>query len=104
MRPKANEASWLHGKLYSGRELLLSLPRHGGDRGVVLDYRHVIDHLLRKPGPLSEYRYREELFLSPTYRQAYDRLGRRAGPRRGARWNICGCSNWPVKWARATWR
>ena len=26
-------------KLYSGRELLLSLPRHCGDRGVVLDYR-----------------------------------------------------------------
>jgi hypothetical protein len=35
-------------KLYCGRQWLLSLPRHRGDRGVVLDYRHVIDHLLRK--------------------------------------------------------
>jgi hypothetical protein len=49
-------------KIYAGRELLLTLPRQGGDRGVVLDYRHVIDHLLRKPGAFEEYRYRQELF------------------------------------------
>jgi len=54
-------------KIYAGREWLLTLPRQGGDRGVVLDYRHVIEHLLRKPGAFEEYRYREELFLSPTY-------------------------------------
>ena len=48
-----------------------------------LDYRHVIDHLLRKPGAFEEYRYREELFLSPTYRQAYDRLIAEQGARRG---------------------
>ena len=70
-------------KIYEGRELLLVLPRQGGDRGVVLDYRHVIDHLLRKPGAFEEYRYREELFLSPIYRQAYDRLIAEQGPRRG---------------------
>ncbi len=45
-------------KRYSGRELLLVLPRHCGDRGVVLDYRHVIDHLLRKPGAFERHRYR----------------------------------------------
>ena len=61
----------------------MTLPRQGGDRGVVLDYRHVIEHLLRKPGAFEEYRYREELFLSPTYRQAYDRLIAEQGPRRG---------------------
>jgi transposase InsO family protein len=70
-------------RIYAGRELLLTLSRHGGDRGVVLDYRHVIDHLLRKPGAFEEYRYREELFLSPTYRQAYDRLIAEQGSRRG---------------------
>jgi hypothetical protein len=56
-------------KLYSGRELLLSLPRHYGDRGVVLDYRpyslikpllrsltqkrasrHLINHPMRRNG------------------------------------------------------
>jgi hypothetical protein len=71
-------------KLYSGRELLLSLPRHGGDRGVVLDYRHVIDHLLRKPGAFERYRYREQLFPSRSFRQAYDQLVGKQGQRGGA--------------------
>jgi hypothetical protein len=71
-------------KLYSGRELLLSLPRHCGDRGVVLDYRHVIDHLLRKPGAFERYRYREQLFPSLAFREAYDHLLAHHGQRRGA--------------------
>jgi transposase len=70
-------------KLYSGRELLLSLPRQPGVRGVVLDYRHVIDHLLRKPGAFAGYRYREQLFPSRLWREAYDHLVAKEGPRRG---------------------
>jgi transposase InsO family protein len=71
-------------KIYSGRELLLKLPRHCGDRGVRLDYRHIVDHLLRKPGAFERYRYREELYPSVTFREAYDRLVKEQGPRRGA--------------------
>lgn len=71
-------------KLYSGRELLLVLPRHCGDRGVVLDYRHVIDHLLRKPGAFERYRYREQLFPSRSFREAYDHLVAKHGQRGGA--------------------
>jgi hypothetical protein len=71
-------------KLYSGRQLLLVLPRHCGDRGVVLDYRHVIDHLLRKPGAFERYRYREQLFPSPSFREAYDHLVAKHGQRGGA--------------------
>jgi hypothetical protein len=71
-------------KLYTGRELLLVLPRHCGDRGVVLDYRHVIDHLLRKPGAFERYRYREQLFPSRIFREAYDHLVAHQGPRAGA--------------------
>ncbi|MBI3733333.1 MAG: IS21 family transposase [Chloroflexi bacterium] len=71
-------------KLYSGRELLLSLPRHCGGRGVVLNYRHVIDHLLRKPGAFERYRYREQLFPNRSFREAYDRLVAQQGQRRGA--------------------
>ena len=70
-------------KLYSGRELLLVLARRRG-RGMVLDYRHVIDHLLRKPGAFERYRYREELFPSVLFRQAYDRLVQDHGSRPGA--------------------
>lgn len=72
-------------KIYAGRDLLLKLFRERGDRGVVIDFRHVIDQLLRKPGAFAEYRYREELFPSPTYRRAYDRLIADHGPRRGER-------------------
>lgn len=71
-------------KLYAGRECVGVLPRERGERGMVLDYRHVIDHLLRKPGAFEGYRYREELFPRRTFRQAYDRLVIQHGPRRGA--------------------
>ena len=70
-------------RIYFGRELLFTVPRECGDRGVVLDYRHVIDHLLRKPGAFERYRYREELFLSPLFRQAYDQLIAKLGQRHG---------------------
>lgn len=70
-------------KLYSGRELLLVLPRQCGDRGVVLDYRHVIDHLLRKPGAFERYRYREQLYPSRSFRDAHDRLVAKQGQRSG---------------------
>jgi transposase len=70
-------------KIYFGRELLLTVPRECGDRGVVLDYRHVIDHLLRKPGAFERYRYRQELFLTPIFREAYDQLIAKHGQRHG---------------------
>jgi hypothetical protein len=70
-------------KLYAGRELLLTLPRRTGS-AVALDYRHVVDHLLRKPGAFERYRYREQMFPRTTFRQAYDRLAGKWGPRRGA--------------------
>lgn len=70
-------------KLYSGRELLEVLPRHCGDRGVVLDYRHVIDHLLRKPGAFERYRYREQLYPSRFFRDAHDRLAAKHGQHSG---------------------
>jgi transposase InsO family protein len=40
----------------------------------VIDYRHVVDSLVRKPGAFARYVYREELFPRPAFRQAYDRL------------------------------
>lgn len=39
-----------------------------------INYRHVIGHLLRKPGAFANYQYREELFPSVVFRQAYDAL------------------------------
>ena len=50
------------------------LPLSRGDRGAVIDFRHLIGDLLRKPGAFAGYRWREELFPSLVYRAAYDRL------------------------------
>ena len=70
-------------KVFHGRELLLSLERATGERRAVIDYRHLIEHLLRKPGAFAHYVHREELFPDSTFRLAYDRLvadhGERAG-------------------------
>jgi transposase len=62
--------------LLHGAQEVVQLPRHGGDRGGVIDFRHVIGHLLRKPGAFAGYRWREEMFPAPVFRAAYDHLTR----------------------------
>lgn len=62
--------------LLNGAQEVAQLPRNGGDRGGVIDFRHVIGHLLRKPGAFAGYRWREELFPAPAFRAAYDHLTR----------------------------
>jgi hypothetical protein len=70
-------------RIYENRIVLLDGPREvaclplgGGDRGAVIDFRHVIGHLLRKPGAFANYRWRAEMFPAPVYRAAYDHLAR----------------------------
>ena len=61
-------------KIYHGRELLLEMPRACGDRGAVIQWRHLIGPLLRKPGAFARYRWREEFFPSGRFRSAYEQL------------------------------
>ena len=46
-----------------------------------IDYRHIIGSLVRKPGAFARYRYREQMFPTPTFRLAYDALRRWRGER-----------------------
>ena len=62
--------------LLEGPREVARLPLSRGDRGAVIDFRHVIGHLLRKPGAFAGYRWREELFPSLIFRSAYDHLER----------------------------
>jgi len=39
-----------------------------------INYRHIIDSLLRKPGAFANYRYQAALFPRLCFRQAYDAL------------------------------
>ena len=70
-------------RVYLGREFLFDLPRLRGKQGCLVDFRHVLPGLLRKPGAFSHYRHREALYPSTVYRQAYDRLVGDHGERRG---------------------
>lgn len=54
-------------------EAVLHCPRLTGSQARI-DYRHILPSLLRKPGALARYVYRDELFPRPVFRQAYDRL------------------------------
>ena len=62
--------------LLAGAQEVAQLPLNRGDRGAVIDFRHVIGHLLRKPGAFAGYRWREEMFPALVYRAAYDHLAR----------------------------
>ena len=65
-----------HIVLLEGMVVLAELPFRGGDRGSVIDFRHVINWLVRKPGAFSEYRWRDAMFPSLVWRAAYDHLCR----------------------------
>lgn len=49
-----------------------------------MDYRHIIDWLVRKPGAFENYRYRDELFPISRFRMAFDALEEQHG-RRGSK-------------------
>jgi len=61
-------------ELYVGTSLTETMPRLRGRQQQRIDYRHVIWSLVRKPGTFAHYRYRDELFPSLRFRQAYDQL------------------------------
>jgi hypothetical protein len=59
---------WWNGQLIGRTE------RHRGDRGVYIDWRHVIGALQRKPGALIGWRHRGAMFPNATWRRLYDGL------------------------------
>jgi hypothetical protein len=61
-------AVWYAGSLVQEMERLRGVSKHR------IDYRHVIDWLVRKPGAFARYVYREDLYPTVTYRRCYDAL------------------------------
>jgi transposase len=61
-------------ELYFAGQRVAEMGRLRGRGKARIDYRHVIGSLVRKPGAFENYRYREEMFPSTVFRQAYDRL------------------------------
>ena len=54
--------------------MLERIPRLIGRGSHKIDYRHIIDWLVRKPGAFANYRYRADMFPSSHFRIAYDAL------------------------------
>ena len=61
-------------EVYYGGKRVETMPRLRGDKAARINYRHVIWSLVRKPVAFARYRYREELFPTLLFRQAYDAL------------------------------
>jgi hypothetical protein len=60
-------------RVFLDRNLVQEMPRLApGARKI--NYRHVVARLLRKPGAFQTYQYRDELFPTLVFRQAYDAL------------------------------
>jgi hypothetical protein len=51
-----------------------TLPRLRGENGHYINYRHIIDILVRKPGAFENYCYKDDLFPTSLFRIAYDIL------------------------------
>jgi hypothetical protein len=69
-----------HVEVWYGGQKMEQMPRLPGRSRYRIDYRHIIEWLVRKPGAFANYRYREQLFPTSRFRRAYDLL-REVAPR-----------------------
>jgi hypothetical protein len=70
-------------EVWYGQKKVEQLPRLRGRRKHRVDYRHIIDWLVRKPGAFEHYRYRDELFPTSRFRMVFDLLQEKLGSPKG---------------------
>jgi len=68
--------------VYHASQWVTTIARLIGNERHHVNYRHVIESLLRKPGGFRHYRYRDDLFPSLIFRQAWEALDKRYSVRR----------------------
>jgi hypothetical protein len=64
-------------ELWYGHKKVEELPRVRGRGKSRINWRHVIQWLVRKPGAFENYRYRQDLFPTSRFRMTYDALRQR---------------------------
>ena len=64
-------------EIWYGQKKIDTLPRQRGEGKHKINYRHIIDSLIRKPGAFENYRYHDALFPTSRFRIAYDSLKKR---------------------------
>lgn len=79
--PSRLKGEWVETRLYAeyvevwyAQQMIERMPRLRGEEKHRINYRHIIDCLVRKPGAFENYRYRDDLFPSSRFRMAYDVL------------------------------
>lgn len=70
-----------HLEVWYGQKEVERLPRLVGRQKHHINYRHIIDWLVRKPGAFESYRYRDDLFPTSRFRMAFDALQESMGNR-----------------------
>jgi hypothetical protein len=61
-------------EVWHGGQFIERIPRLRGTGRHYIQYRHIIDSLVRKPGAFAHYRYQSDLFPGVLFRVAYDYL------------------------------
>jgi hypothetical protein len=72
-------------EVWYGQKKVEQMPRLRGRRKHRVDYRHIIDWLVRKPGAFEHYRYRDELFPTSRFRMTFDLLQEQLGRSSGSK-------------------
>jgi hypothetical protein len=72
-----------HVEVWYGQKKVAEMPRLRGRHKHRVDYRHIIDWLVRKPGAFQHYRYRDELFPTSRFRMTFDQLEEQVGQYQG---------------------
>ena len=63
-----------HVEVYYKGHLVESMERVRGKGEALIDYRHIIGSLVRKPGAFARYHFREQMYPTHTFRLAYDAM------------------------------
>jgi hypothetical protein len=74
-----------HVEVWYGQKKVAEMPRLRGRQKHRVDYRHIIDWLVRKPGAFEHYCYRDELFPTSRFRMAFDLLEEQLGRYQGSK-------------------
>ena len=61
-------------EVWYGQRCVEKIPRLRGEGKHHIQYRHIIDWLIRKPGAFANYLYQADLFPGHRFRMAYDSL------------------------------
>jgi Mu transposase, C-terminal domain len=71
-------------EIHYAQKIVETMPRLRGAGKHAINYRHVIDWLVRKPGAFHNYEFRSDLFPTHRFRLAYDQIQKESHSERAA--------------------